>query len=172
VLEPGDPDHPVGSFDAAALARHRALVARMAAGDAEALQLLYLEFSALVHGIARRILEDPEDARETVQDTFVKAWRNASAYQPARGEVVVWLVFIARHGAIDRVRRGARRRLLYAALQREAGEPFAAAAPDAAEAREEVSRSRRRSGRRSSWRFSAAARRRRSPRPCARRSAT
>lgn len=95
----------------------------MAAGDSEALQLLYLQFGAQVHGVVRRILEDPEDAREAVQDTFVKAWRQASSYRAERGEVVSWLVFIARHAAIDRLRKGARRRLLHEALQREAVEP-------------------------------------------------
>lgn len=106
-------------FDADALAHHRDLVARMAAGDGEALQLLYLEFGAQIHGVARRILEDPEDARETVQDAFIKAWQQARSYRPERGEVVSWLVFIARHAAIDRLRKGARRRLLHEALQRE-----------------------------------------------------
>lgn len=91
----------------------------MAEGDAEALQLLYLEFSPIVNGIVRRILEDPEDAREAVQDTFVKAWKNAGSFRPERGEVIAWIVFIARHAAIDRVRQGARQRLLYEALKRE-----------------------------------------------------
>jgi RNA polymerase sigma-70 factor (ECF subfamily) len=106
-------------FDADALATHRALVARMAAGESEAMQLLFLEFNAQLHGLVRRILEDPEDARETVQDTFIKAWRHAASYRPERGEVVSWLVFIARRTAIDRLRKGARRRLLHEALQRE-----------------------------------------------------
>lgn len=116
----------VAGYDADALAHHRALVARMADGDAEALQLLYLEFQAQVHGIARRILEDPEDAREAVQDAFIKAWRQAAAYRPERGEVVSWLVFIARNAAIDQLRKGARRRLLHQAFQRE---PIETSAP-------------------------------------------
>ncbi|HYD83257.1 MAG TPA: sigma factor, partial [Opitutus sp.] len=109
-------------FDADALANHRELVSRMASGDAEALQLLYLQFSGQINGIVRRILEDPEDAREAVQDTFIKAWRQAATYRRDRGEVVSWLVFIARHSAIDRLRKGARRRLLHEALQREPSE--------------------------------------------------
>lgn len=113
----------VQPFDADTLANHRRLVARMAAGDSEALQLLYLDFGARIHGIVRRILEDPEDAREAVQDAFIKAWRQAKSYRPERGEVVSWLVFIARNAAIDRVRQGARRRLLHEALQRERIEP-------------------------------------------------
>lgn len=119
MVQASRPSRTVLPFDADALANHRELVARMATGDAEALQLLYLEFSAQVHGIVRRILEDPEDAREAVQDTFIKAWRQAGTYRRERGEVVSWLVFIARHSAIDRLRKGARRRLLHEALQRE-----------------------------------------------------
>lgn len=111
----------------------------MAGGDAEALQLLYLDFSAVANGVVRRILEDPEDAREAVQDTFIRAWRSAGSYRADRGEVVSWLVFIARHAAIDRVRQGARQRLLYEALQREIFEP-PAANPDAVDLREDLAR--------------------------------
>lgn len=111
----------------------------MAGGDTEALQLLYLDLSALVNGIVRRILEDPEDAREAVQDTFIRAWKNARSYRADRGEVVAWVVFIARHAAIDRVRQGARQRMLYEALQRETTETTTET-PETAEAREEVSR--------------------------------
>ena len=115
-------------FDAEALTSHRRLVARLVAGETEALQLLYLEFGPIVHGIVRRILEDPEDAREAVQDTFIKLWRQASSCSSDRGEVVSWLVFIARHVAVDRVRQGARRRLLYETLQKQPSEPLASAA--------------------------------------------
>lgn len=92
---------------------------RLAAGDAEALQLLYLELGPVVHGIIRRMLENSEDAREAVQDTFVKAWRQARTYRADRGEVVSWLVFIARRSAIDRMRKDARRRRLHDALRNE-----------------------------------------------------
>lgn len=109
-------------FDAEAFATHRRLVSRLAAGEAEAMQVLFLEFGPIVHGVVRRVLEDPEDAREAVQDTFIKLWRQASSYRSDRGEVVSWLVFIARRVAIDRVRQGARRRLLYEALQKQPAE--------------------------------------------------
>lgn len=99
----------------------------MVAGDGQALQLLYLEFGPAVHGIVRRILEDPEDAREAVQDTFIKLWRNARTFDPERGNVAAWIVFIARNAAIDRVREGRRRRTVYERLRRESAEPAAPA---------------------------------------------
>jgi len=119
VVQANRSTRAVAGFEADALAQHRALVARMAEGDADALQSLYQQFHAQVHGIVRRILEDAEDAREAVQDTFIKAWRQAGAYRPERGEVVAWLVFIARNAAIDQLRKGARRRQLHEAFQRE-----------------------------------------------------
>ena len=98
------------------------------------MQLLYHELAPVLHGVARRILEDPEDAREVVQDTFVKAWRQAADYRADRGEVVSWLVFIVRRAAIDRLRRGVRQQRLQAALERELGDEAAVGGePTAAE---------------------------------------
>lgn len=128
MFEANGQSSPLLPFDAAALARHRDLAVRMAAGDAEALQLLYLELSPIVNGIVRRILENPEDARETVQDTFIRAWRSAGTFRAERGEVVAWIIFIARNAAISRVRKGARQRILYEELKREAAESFLAPA--------------------------------------------
>lgn len=111
------------SADATSAALHREIIAQIAAGEVHALRVLYLEFHRLIYGITRRILENPEDAREAVQDTFIKVWKQAGSYRPERGEVVAWLVFIARHAAIDRARQGARRRMLHQALLTETMEP-------------------------------------------------
>jgi len=96
-------------FDASALHHHRRLVARMADGEPEALRDLYELFVDRIHGVVARILRDREDVQEAVQDTFVKAWQRSGTYRAERGEVISWLVLIARSSAIDRVRQGARR---------------------------------------------------------------
>jgi RNA polymerase sigma-70 factor, ECF subfamily len=113
----------VAPFDVTARQQHREWVARMAAGDSDALRNLHGEFVALLHGVARRILADPEEVREVVQDTFVKAWTRAQTYREERGEVYAWLIFIARNHAIDRLRRSERRRELLTALEAEAPDP-------------------------------------------------
>lgn len=95
----------------------------MAAGDSDALRELHREYLALLQGVVRRILVDREDVREVVQDTFIKAWRQAGSYRPDRAEVYSWLVFIARNQAIDRLRRSRRRQELLTALAREVPEP-------------------------------------------------
>ena len=94
----------------------------MATGEPDALRDLYDLLVDRIHGIVVRILRDPEDVQEAVQDTFVKAWQRAATYRPERGEVISWLVLIARSSAIDRVRQGARRQ---AALESMRTEPDA-----------------------------------------------
>lgn len=104
-------------FDEQAQKQHRLWIAQMATGDTQALTALHREFAPLLHGIARRILENTEDVREVVQDSFVKAWRRAAAYRPERGEVYGWMVFITRNEAIDRLRQSNRRAATLARLQ-------------------------------------------------------
>jgi RNA polymerase sigma-70 factor (ECF subfamily) len=91
----------------------------MAAGDAGALREFYELHAGRVYAIAARVLSNREDVREVVQDSFIKAWRQARSYRPDRGEAVSWLLFIARNTAIDRLRQGARQRLALASLANE-----------------------------------------------------
>lgn len=86
----------------------RELVRRMAAGDESALGALYDRHATLLHSVALRIVGDPDDAEEVVEEAFWQAWRQAARYEPGRGAISTWLVMICRTRAVDRVR--ARRR--------------------------------------------------------------
>ena len=81
-----------------------AVVGRLAAGDADALALLYDRYAKLLYSLALRILEDSAEAEEIVQDVFSQAWAQASRYDAARAPVVAWLLMMARSRAIDRRR--------------------------------------------------------------------
>jgi RNA polymerase sigma-70 factor, ECF subfamily len=87
----------------------RQLVRRMSAGDTQALARFYERWSRPVHALVARLVRDPDDADDVVEDTFYQAWRQASRYEPARGAVSTWIVTIARSRALDRLR--SRRRL-------------------------------------------------------------
>lgn len=113
-------------------AADRALVRRMAAREEEALRDFYQRHVGAVAGLVGRILRNREDAREAVQDTFVKAWKAAAAYRPERAPVMAWLVFIARHAAIDRLRRSRREEAGFSIL------PAAEPPPAASDAADEV----------------------------------
>jgi RNA polymerase sigma-70 factor (ECF subfamily) len=80
------------------------LVARVAGGDEEALAALYDRYAPVLLGLARRVLGDPADAEEVLQETFVHAWTRAGRYDPGRSSVGTWLALIARSRAIDRLR--------------------------------------------------------------------
>src|SRR5262245_35337697 len=82
----------------------RSLVEQIAAGAEPALGRLYDETSGIVFALAVRMLRRREDAEEVTLDTYTRAWRNASAYDPSRGSVIAWLVIMARSIAIDRIR--------------------------------------------------------------------
>ena len=84
--------------------RDRELLSRVARGDVAALRTLYDEHAPRAMAIATRILRNPEDAEDVVQETFVELWRRARQFDAGRGGAVAWVVTIARSRAIDRLR--------------------------------------------------------------------
>ncbi len=70
-----------------------------------ALRELYARHGRAVYSLAQRILNNPSDSEEIVQDVFLRLWSQASTYTPERGAVSTWIMTIARHGAIDAYRR-------------------------------------------------------------------
>jgi RNA polymerase sigma-70 factor (ECF subfamily) len=82
-----------------------ALVEAVVRGDARALEHLYERHSRGVYSLALRLLSDGTAAEEVVQETFLKLWRQPSAYQPSRGRLFPWLLSVAHHHAVDLLRR-------------------------------------------------------------------
>lgn len=66
-------------------------------------------YGGLVHSLARRLLNDPQDAEEAVQDVFADLWRNAERFDPAMGSEKTMVMTIARRRIIDRRRVRERR---------------------------------------------------------------
>ena len=81
-----------------------ALLAGMASRDPDATAAFVRRFQSRVYGLALTILGDPGDAEEAAQEVFVRAWRHAEVYEPARGAVTPWLLTIARNVSVDRLR--------------------------------------------------------------------
>jgi len=76
-------------------------------GDPDALGQVYDRYSRAVWAVVIRITRAEHLAQEAVQETFIRAWRAAPSYDPAR-PLVPWLLSIARFTALDVVRHEAR----------------------------------------------------------------
>jgi RNA polymerase sigma-70 factor, ECF subfamily len=85
------------------------IATRIAAGDEAAFVIAYERHVGLVFGSLVRFLGDREAAAEVVQDSFLALWRRARQFDPSAGSLPGWLLGIARHRAIDRLRGEARR---------------------------------------------------------------
>ena len=81
-----------------------ALLAGLAAGEADAAAAFVRRFQARVYGLALTIVGDEGRAEDVAQEAFVRAWRHAATYDARRGRVVTWLLTIARNLAIDSIR--------------------------------------------------------------------
>lgn len=81
------------------------LVAQLRLGDKGALVRLYDEYSGLVYGIAKRVLRNGSAAEDVVQEVFFQLWRNPAAFDGRRGGLAPWLAVIARHKAVDILRK-------------------------------------------------------------------
>jgi RNA polymerase sigma-70 factor, ECF subfamily len=80
------------------------LVRAVAGGDQRALHSLYEQTHRIVFTLIVRITANRETAEEVTLDVFYEVWQKASAYDPANGSVVGWIMNQARSRAIDRLR--------------------------------------------------------------------
>jgi RNA polymerase sigma factor (sigma-70 family) len=81
-----------------------ALLDGLATGDPDATAAFVERFERRVFGVAVRIVNDTRLAEDVAQETFLRAWQRAAAFDPCRGTVSAWLLTIARNLAIDTVR--------------------------------------------------------------------
>ena len=86
----------------------RALVERAGRGDHDAFAVLATAASARLDAAARLILRDPELARDAVQNTLVRAWRDLPGLRdPDRFDA--WLHRLLVNSSLDEARRRRRR---------------------------------------------------------------
>ena len=80
------------------------LVEQARSGSHAAFRTLVERHQKRVYGMALSMLRDPDDARDVVQDAFIKAYRNLAGFQ-GDSAFYTWLYRIAMNLCIDRTRR-------------------------------------------------------------------
>jgi RNA polymerase sigma factor (sigma-70 family) len=69
-----------------------------------AVEALYDMYSSSLYGVISRIIIDTATAEDVLQETFVKIWQSFSSYSTEKGRLFTWMINIARHLAIDKLR--------------------------------------------------------------------
>jgi RNA polymerase sigma-70 factor, ECF subfamily len=104
----GGRDNPAGPDEL------QAALSAVARGDEAAFAVVYDRAAPAVLGTVRRILRDPAQSEEVMQEVLLEVWRTSARFNPAAGSAAAWITMLAHRRAVDRVRSEQR------AAQREA----------------------------------------------------
>jgi len=78
------------------------LMAQLQAGHGDALAVLFDRYHRLVLSIALKIVRDPAEAEDIMQNVFLEIFRSAAQFDPAKGTTKTWLLQYAYHRSINR----------------------------------------------------------------------
>jgi RNA polymerase sigma-70 factor, ECF subfamily len=81
------------------------MLSAIGSGDESGMAALYDRYSAVVYSVALRVLGDTGAAEDVLQEVFMQLWRKPELFDSSRGSLGPWLSVIARHRAIDRLRK-------------------------------------------------------------------
>ncbi len=107
LTEPRVPDETLTASLDERRADEAALLLRIRAKDERAIEALYERYSGPLYSLAYQVTGADRFAQEVVQEVFVAVWKDAGRFDPARGALSSWLFSLARHKAIDLVRKEA-----------------------------------------------------------------
>ena len=80
------------------------LLKRSGRGDEAAFAELYDATSARAYGLAVRVVRNPNQAEEVMQEAFLELWRTASRFDSAKGSAVSWILTLVHRKSVDRIR--------------------------------------------------------------------
>ena len=81
------------------------LLERVRDGDESAMTAIFDRYGGMVYSVALRVLNDPGQAEDVMQEILIQLWKSAATYVEGRGSLGAWLAVMARHRAIDLLRR-------------------------------------------------------------------
>lgn len=93
--------HPIQNDDSTP---HPYSIEDLRKGDRDAFAALVDEFSPKLHRLALRMLNDPYEAEDVLQETFLKVFKNIGQFE-GRSQVGTWLYRITANEALMRMRK-------------------------------------------------------------------
>ncbi|WP_304234598.1 RNA polymerase sigma factor [Jiulongibacter sediminis] len=72
--------------------------------DEEGFQILYRNYSDVIYGIIIRMLKDPDESADMLQEVFVRIWTKMDSYDSKKGRLFTWMANLTRNFVIDRIR--------------------------------------------------------------------
>ena len=88
------------------------LLAQCAEGDQAAFARLYGLTSGKLLSVCRCFFRHGGEAEEVLQEAYLRIWRASPQYRASRGRPMTWMITVARHTAIDRLRQTRQERAL------------------------------------------------------------
>ena len=80
------------------------LLAQVAKGNHASFRVVYDQTAAAVLGTVRRVVRDPSQSEEVMQEVLLEVWRTATRFDPSVGSARAWIMTLAHRRAVDRVR--------------------------------------------------------------------
>lgn len=83
------------------------LKALLANKDRKLFDYLYENYASTLYAIIVKVVHSEEDAKEVLQESFVKIWKNIESYDTEKGSIFTWMLNVSRNTAIDFTRSSA-----------------------------------------------------------------
>ncbi|HEY6487998.1 MAG: sigma-70 family RNA polymerase sigma factor [Terracidiphilus sp.] len=73
--------------------------------DQKAMSEIFDRYATMVYSIALRILKDPAQAEDVMQEILLQVWKDPDRFAQGRGSLGAWLAVVTRNRAIDVLRQ-------------------------------------------------------------------
>ena len=104
---PDEGQRPAGAAAAGGNTSARSLeslLGEVAKGDDAAFRAVYDQAAPAVLGTVSRILRDPAQSEEVMQEVLLEVWRSSARFDSSVGSAKAWIMTLAHRRAVDRVR--------------------------------------------------------------------
>jgi len=65
---------------------------------------LFDRYYVAVRSVARKILRNPEDVADVIQEAFMDVYQGARSFDPAKGSLKTWISYLAYHRSVKKAR--------------------------------------------------------------------